>query len=296
MPIDEMPNPLAVLVANTEDSNIRTRLSQFVAWQQERGPWYQPDLAGYRDYLLSRGLSPRSVASYLATIRGVYQRLVLDEKLTDDIGHHTSLSMQTMLGFIHHSTRPELSSIDEPIIPQAPRIHLSTEQAEYLLTRPGIDTLAGKRDTAILAFLVCLGIREDELCTIEVDDLYYTTSGELALLVHLGDKGKQRLIPYGKLDWCLALTELWLSAADITDGPVFRGFYARGGIRPDAVTTRTIQRIVGQYLIDLDGKELSVSPDELRRTYAYLKLRADLDAVLVGQYLDIHGIRVRLRY
>ncbi len=43
------------------------RLSSFAAWLDETGGhWAAPDLAAYRDHLLSRGLAPATIKAHLA--------------------------------------------------------------------------------------------------------------------------------------------------------------------------------------------------------------------------------------
>ena len=104
-------------------------------------------------------------------------------------------------------------------------LRLTREQAEILLNAPGVDTLQSLRDTAIIALMLCTGIREAELSALDVKDIGQELGGELALHVREGKGAKERLIPYGELDWCLAIVDKWLAAAGISSGPVFFGFY-----------------------------------------------------------------------
>ena len=83
----------AVLMPDSPNKDIRSRLSFYIDWLSERGlTWYQPDLNAYRDYLLfdrtrtdKRGqrkpatLSAATVQSrpaHLATIRSRYNALL----------------------------------------------------------------------------------------------------------------------------------------------------------------------------------------------------------------------------
>jgi site-specific recombinase XerD len=72
--------------------------------------------------------------------------------------------------------------------------------------------------------MLCTGIREAELCALTVEDLRQRLGGSLALHVCQGKGAKERLVPYGALEWVLAIVEAWLRIASVTDGPVFRGF------------------------------------------------------------------------
>lgn len=283
-------SPLAVLAREAGDKDIRTRLRQFIAWQQAHGPWFQPDLAAYRDHLLARGLSARSAASYLSTIRAAYQRILQRDDITTVLIPHTTtaISVEAIFEGIRRAIRPEHSFVDQTGEIEQPNIRLTVAQVQGLLALPGRDSLQGKRDTAILALLACMGIREDELCTIIVSDLYCETLGTLALRIRLGSRSKERIMPYGKLHWCLSLVETWLDAADISEGPVFRGFYPRGGIRRTPLTTRSVRYIVKQYpIVASDGSVSNVCPEDLRRTASWLKLSNGMCADAIVDHLDL---------
>lgn len=55
--------------------------------------------------------------------------------------------------------------------PDAAQLRLTREQANALLVAPGLDDLRGLRDTAVIALLLCTGLREGELHALEVHDL-----------------------------------------------------------------------------------------------------------------------------
>jgi len=292
--ISAQRNPLAWLASTAKDKDLKARIRNFLAWQEARAPWYQPDLAAYRDALLAHGLSPMTVSSYLSSIRGAYRQVLkqnnLSEILCDAISpnaspeaYHTFVT--DTIRAIQHAIHPSQSPIVNHSVALAPSsddVRLSIADIEHLLTLPGTETLVGLRDTAILAMLVCTGIREDELCSIHVEDLRIDVGGELALRVRLGKHNKERLIPYGALRWCLDYVDAWLEAANITEGPAFRGFYPRGGIRPGGLTTRSIQIVVKLYpIVTSTGQRITVLPSDLRTFYTREKFRS---------YIDIHSI------
>ena len=55
---------------------------------------------------------------------------------------------------------------------------------------PGISSLRGLRDTALMTVMVCSGIRAAEAAALHVDDLRQHLGGELSLRVREG-KGEQ---------------------------------------------------------------------------------------------------------
>src|SRR5207247_7434629 len=110
---------------------------------------------------------------------------------------------------IHPGSAPVkvITSQDKP---DNAHIRLTTEQANILLNAPGVDSWRGLRDTAIVALLLCTGLREAELCALNVADLRQRLGGALALHVRQGKGAKERLVPYGSLEWVLAIVDTWL--------------------------------------------------------------------------------------
>ena len=181
--------------------------------------------------------------------------------------------------------------------PDAAHLRLTRKQAETLLESPGVDTVLGLRNTAILALMLCTGIREGELSALEVKDLRQELGGELALHVREGKGAKERLIPYGELDWCLVVVDKWLEAAGITSGPVFRGIYKGGKtFRPGRLSLRAIEYITTAYPIAINGEMAIVRPHDLRRTYARRLYEAGTDPIAIQQNLGHSDLKTTLGY
>ena len=81
-------------------------------------------------------------------------------------------------------------------------------------------------------------------------------------------------MPYGELEWVLAIVDKWREAAGVDQGPVFRGFYkghrkVRPGyrkLRPGQLSVRAVEYIVGAYPVRMGGERVRVKPHDLRRT------------------------------
>ena len=282
-----------VLMPSQPNKDEASRLAPFIDWLDEhQQDWHQPNLAAYRDHLLNDyqnprrtrqpGLAPSSVATHLATIRGRYQQLLRDNDIRQELYNLAPAAsspadkaafvnelLARVQNAIHHTTAP-VRVIQRQDEADGHHIRLTGHQLTALLQAPGIDTLLGLRDTAILALLAMTGIRESELVALDVDDLRQHYDGALALHVRDGKGGKARLVPYGAGDWCLAYVDAWLAAAGITSGAVFRGLYKGGKVRPNRITTRAINKLMLNYHISIDGQQRAVKPHDLRRTYAKL--------------------------
>ncbi|GAB4531300.1 MAG: hypothetical protein OHK0046_52040 [Anaerolineae bacterium] len=300
------------------------RMGRFIQWLTENHQrWYDPDLVAYRDYLLQeRELSPISVQAHLSTIRGRYNALLKDnailtlleaaatEALTEQEIDPTPAEVQAVvertLNRIRNSIDPNTTRmrlVRKQDAADSDNIRLTPEQVHALLRSSGIETPKGIRDTAIIAMIVCTGIREMELCNLDVPDLRQHLDGELALRVREGKGAKQRLVPYGPLDWCLLFVDRWLTLANITEGPVFRGFYKGGKrVRVDRLTPRGVIDVVANIdtqrsrVILIHGELRTVHVHDLRRTYARNAFDAGMDMYRIQQNLGHATIDTTLKY
>ena len=318
--IQSQLNPLTselALLSNYDSKDESHRLSTYINWMQESSiAWFAPDLETYREYLLNhyqgrdeKSLSPISVKAHLSTIRSRYKSILRNNKIRDYFYNNTSSDLlpsdrkalvDEVLERIRNAIDPENSVVKTTTkqdIHDDAHIRLTKQQVSELLSQPDTDTLIGKRDLAILALLLCTGIREAELCSLEVTDLTKTFGGELSLYVRHGKGSKERLIPYGHLVWGLKLTQEWLNSANIKSGSVFRGFY-RGGkrTRPTPLTVRAINQILNKYLITADNKPRKIAPHDIRRTYARQLYESDMDILAIRDNLGHVDSRTTLKY
>jgi integrase len=277
-----------------DNRDTRSRIGLFVDWLDATGRgWYAPDLAAYRDHLLER-LTPNSTSAHLASIRGYYRRLLVDPVFVDRLYQIAAAdpavtSLADQKAYVDRIAERLRGAIDPANAPlkltrvrdaaDSDALRLTAAQAGDLLRQPALhwrkQRLRALRDTTAFALMLATGVREGELCALEVLDLRQRLGGELALLVRHGKGDVQRLIPYGGMDWVLALADLWLRAAEITEGPVLRGFWNKSEtLRAEAMTTKTFERMLASYPIPIDGALRAVRPHDLRRTYARLLYEA----------------------
>ncbi len=126
----------------------------------------------YIDSLYAAGLSARSVARHLTTIRNFYLHLQR-ERLLD-----------------HNPTELMAS----PRIGQALPHYLNASDLEKLLAAPPSATPLGLRDRAMLQLVYASGLRVSELISVELNDLNLT----MGFLRVTGKGNKQRLVPMGQ--------------------------------------------------------------------------------------------------
>src|SRR4029453_5246117 len=123
------------------------------------------------------GAAPRSVARYVAAIRGFYRFLLLDRRL-------------------------ERSPADDLRAPRAwPGLpnYLSADDVDRLLAAPATATPRGLRDRASIELLYATGLRVSELVRLKVADVTL----DQGFLTCVGKGSKERMVPVGDsaVDW-----------------------------------------------------------------------------------------------
>jgi len=255
-------------------------------------------------------LSPNTVNAHLATIRARYNIVLHSANILDDLidigqdndypedkieeGARSIFLRLQMDG--HPSTAP-VKIVEVQDVADSEHLRLKPYQVSALVQTPGISTLRGLRDTALMTLMVCSGIRAAEAAALHVDDLRQHLGGELSLRVREGKGGKQRLIPYGPLDWCLMYVDAWLHEARINAGQVFRGI-RRGGksVRARGIGAWSVNDIMNSYPISIDGALCLVKPHDLRRTYARNAYDFGMDLERIRQNLGHTSLQTTQTY
>jgi len=254
-------------------------LAKFVRFIEELGTAGLPgieELRRYLDSLQADGLSSRSVARHLTTLRNFYGYLLREGRIAEDPTEHlrSPKQWQTIPKFLNLQ---EIEAILGAIDRSGPR---------------------GLRDRAMIELLFASGLRVSELCRVGVADLDLG----LGVLRTLGKGNKQRLVPVGKAAIRAVTEYLETARPALLKGRASRYLFvtARGG----PMTTRGFEK-----LLDRCGRKAGIfhglTPHVLRHSFAthLLEGGADLRAVqaMLG-HADIsttqiytHVMRSRLR-
>ena len=130
------------------------------------------DLEAFVRSLMASGLSPRSVARAVATIRGFYKFITAEQKLA-------------------HNPADDLRSPRAwPALPKS----LSLEDVDRLLAQPDTSTPRGLRDKALIELLYATGLRVSELISLRAGDLHL----DEGYLTCVGKGDKERMVPLGQ--------------------------------------------------------------------------------------------------
>ena len=233
----------------------RTDLAAFEGWLgKKKRPLdavTRAELLGYLAANVRQGLSPRSSARRLSTLRRFYRYLLREGLIGED---PTADVRSPSLG------RPLPKSITEASV-------------EKLLGAPPETTL-GVRDRAMLETMYASGLRVSELVALALNELDLTTG----LVRVTGKGGKERIVPLGD--------EATSRLGDYLKGvrPSFLGEQKSGAVfltrRGQPMTRQAFWQLIKRYSAAA-GIDSSLSPHSLRHAFAthLLNHGADLRSV-----------------
>ncbi|PWT80795.1 MAG: integrase [Acidobacteria bacterium] len=249
-------------------------ITEFEGWWQDNGrpPFVRATVQSYRSHLESRGLAPSSVNQRLSALRKLAREAAYNG-LLDPV---QAQAIRDVKGARIEGTRTGN--------------WLTKKQAEALINKPGIETLKGKRDRAMLAVMIGCGLRRDEVARLGFENIRQL-DGRWCVADLRGKHGRVRTVPMPS--WCKAAIDQWAAAAGgLTSGAVFRGVNKGDNITGESLTSQGVWRCVAKYS--------DIAPHDLRRTYAKLahKGGAKLDQIQLSlghaslttteRYLGIH--------
>jgi integrase/recombinase XerD len=130
------------------------------------------DLARYVESLYRAGLSPRSIARHITTLRNFYSFLAREREIDRDPTEFLALPRQW-------TTLPK---------------YLNRDEVERLLAAPPANRPVGLRDRAMFELLYATGLRVTELCRLELA----AVERDMGVLRVTGKGNKQRIVPFGE--------------------------------------------------------------------------------------------------
>jgi site-specific recombinase XerD len=142
---------------------------------------------------------------------------------------------------------------------------LTAEQSIALWHAPNLEKLKGKRDRALLAMLLACGLRRHEAVALRLEHLEQR-EGHWAIVDLKGKAGHVRTVPVP--DWVMEELRVWLNAAEIDRGKIFRRVTKMGRVLGEGMTERAVWHIVKDSAKLIGVQKLA--PHDLRRSCARL--------------------------
>ena len=234
----------------------RTDLLAFQIWLAKKGLALEQvtraDLLAYLAANVRAGLSPRSSARHLSTLRRFYRYLLIQGRTQAD----------------------PTADVRSPVIGRPLPKNISEQGVEKLLSTPPRGTALGSRDRAMLETMYASGLRVSELVGLTLNELDLTTG----LVRVVGKGGRERIVPLGEeasesLREYLGQARSDLLKAQLTDA-VF--VTRRGG----PMTRQAFWQLIKRYAQQA-GIGAEFSPHSLRHAFAthLLNHGADLRSV-----------------
>ncbi len=197
------------------------------------------DLNCYVESLYGAGLSARSIARHMTTLRNFYSFLTREGQIAADPSEFLTPPKQW-------STLPK---------------YLNREEIEALLTVPDVAKPTGLRDRAMLELLYATGLRVTELCQLSLGNV----ERDAGVLRVTGKGNKQRLVPFGESAGAAIGEYLSKGRPGLLKGRASRFLFvtARGG----AMTRQGFWKLLGGY-----GKKAGIfrdlTPHVMRHSFA----------------------------
>ena len=118
---------------------------------------------------------------------------------------------------------------------------LTVEQSLALWRAPDGEKLKGKRDRALLALLLACGLRRHEAVGLRIEHLEQREE-HWAIVDLKGKAGHVRTVPVP--GWVMEELRVWLNAAGIDRGKIFRRVTKMGRVLGEGMTEKVVRHIV----------------------------------------------------
>ncbi len=224
-------------------------IDQFIAWycSEPRLAFNRIVVVRYRMYLETRGLAANTTNQQLAAVRRLAHEASDSGLLSPELAAGISrVKGVKQLGFRSGNW-------------------LTAEQSSEVLKHACGASVRAKRDYAMLAMLFGCGFRRSELVGLDLDEVQMR-QGHWAVVDLIGKGGHIRTVPIP--EWAKAALDLWIAAAGITEGKIFRAVARTGKVWGKGISQNVVWYVV-KTCCEKVGLQ-HIAPHDLRRTCAKL--------------------------
>lgn len=176
------------------------------------------------------------------------------------------------------------------------------EEIEEMIHRMDLTSLQALRDRAVLLLGFMGAFRRSELAGLDVEDIKKYPQGIVVTIRHSKtdqtSAGQQIGIPYlshSSMDCIHALQE-WLTAADITSGPLFRSFLKNGKVSSRRLSDKSINLIVKKYAASIGLNPEMYGAHSLRHGFATYAALQGVEERLVMKQTRHRSVEMVRRY
>jgi site-specific recombinase XerD len=235
--VDPMASVRAYLAAEKSDNTrraYRTDFDHYTAWcdsqELQALPGSAETVARYLAFLADSGLKPSTIERRRAAIRYAHKAG----------GYEPPTAAEGVKATMRGIRRTKRSRI----VRKAPAT--SERIVQMLSALP--DNLIGRRDRALLLIAFAAALRRSELVALDVLDVDWFDAGIVITLqrskTDQEGRGRTIAVPNGSKLTPVDALQFWLVSADIREGPIFRGVDRHGRVSKEALTDRSVARII----------------------------------------------------
>ncbi len=235
----------------TTRDTYRKALGEYSKWLGGASPLAieSNDIQRYKDYIVSKNLSPASMSAYLTAVRRFYVYLLSAGRIKENPASR-----------IKGAPRPR-RHLTDPI---------SRREVERLIYAADASSPLGRRDGAILNLMVRSGLSEIEIVRSNLGDLKYR-GGKRVIYVQgkSRDRKDEYVVLSGPVEESLRVY-LEERGASGPDEPLFWGVGNRA-VR-ERISTRGLRARISRYFEIAGIKKKGITPASLRHTAAMLAI------------------------
>src|SRR5579871_5711941 len=271
---------LKTLVLDSVSSPITKRvynmaLNEFMAWygQEPRPGFTKATVSAWRVSLEARGLGSSSIIIRMSAIR----------KLAAEAADNGMLAPELAAGVSRVKSAKTVGVRTGN--------WLSLKQAQALLSAPDVATKKGLRDRAMLAVLLGCGLRRSEVAALTFAHLQQR-DGRWCIVDLRGKHNRIRTIPMPT--WVKVAIDAWVSAAELTDGVVFRAINRGDRVQAAPMGEKAVWGTLQGYATEAGVP--GIAPHDLRRACAKLCRAAGGELEQIQLLLGQASVRTPERY
>lgn len=274
---------------------------------------YASDVRAFEAWCEARGqvslpANPAAVLAYLIDHATTLKVTTLQRRLAAIREQHAAagVSLDTASAAFRKAWRGIKNTHGRPADKKRPLMTVDLRRA--VATLP--DTLAGRRDRALILVGFAAALRRSELAGLEIarrDGAAWIEERPDGLVIHLAKtktdqqaEGAEVGVPYGaNPDTCPVRSyRAWIKAARLREGPAFRPINRHGRIGAEAITDRAVARVV-QRTVEAAALAEGHAPEEAARIaagFAGHSLRSGLATSAAANDAPGHAIQRQLRH
>lgn len=260
---------------DTTKETYRKALREYAKWLGQTDPSVltSNDIQRYKDYIISKRLSPTSMSAYLTAVRRFYDYLVSAGKITENPARK-----------VKGAPRPRRHLTDPVSRRDVAKLFKAIDQSTPL----------GLRDEAILNLMVRAGLSEIEIVRSDLRDLKSRAGHSV---IYVQGKSKDTKDDYVTLSPPVEESlkrYIEERGASGPEEPLFWGVGNRAV--KERITTRGVRARINHYF-ELSGiKKKGISPSSLRHTAAMLAIEEGATVSEIKQMLRLRTTESALQY